>query len=32
VERIQNGLASKTFGLPWLPQPPVGVQALTQLV
>ena len=32
VERIAQGLASKTFVLPWLAQPPVGVAALSQLV
>ena len=31
TERIAHGLAQRTFVLPWLPQPPVGVQALAQL-
>ena len=31
-ERIATGLAKRTFVLPWLPEPPVGVQALTRLV
>jgi arsenite/tail-anchored protein-transporting ATPase len=30
--RIASGLAKRTFVLPWLPQPPVGVQALAWLV
>jgi arsenite/tail-anchored protein-transporting ATPase len=30
--RIAGGLASRTFVLPWLPEPPVGVQALGRLV
>ncbi len=29
--RIANGLAKRLFVLPWLPTPPVGVQALTSL-
>jgi arsenite/tail-anchored protein-transporting ATPase len=32
TERIAGGLAKRTFVLPWLPQPPVGVQALARLV
>ena len=28
TERIAQGLARRTFVLPWLPEPPVGVQAL----
>jgi arsenite-transporting ATPase len=32
TERIANGLAKRTFVLPWLPEPPVGVVALTKLV
>lgn len=32
TERIANGLAKRTFVLPWLPEPPVGVQALARLV
>jgi arsenite/tail-anchored protein-transporting ATPase len=31
AQRVTNGLAQRTFVLPWLPQPPVGVQALAQL-
>ncbi|WP_439114588.1 arsenical pump-driving ATPase [Hydrogenophaga sp.] len=31
-ERIATGLAKRTFVLPWLPEPPVGVQALARLV
>ena len=31
TERIANGLARRTFVLPWLPEPPVGVQALAHL-
>ncbi len=31
AERIANGLARRTFVLPWLPEPPVGVQALRAL-
>jgi arsenite-transporting ATPase len=30
--RIASGLARRTFVLPWLPQPPVGVRALGTLV
>ena len=30
--RIANGLARRTFVLPWLPEPPVGVEALGALV
>ena len=32
TERIANGLAKRTFVLPWLPQAPVGVAALGALV
>jgi arsenite-transporting ATPase len=32
TERIANGLAKRTFVLPWLPEPPVGVKALGALV
>ena len=32
TERIASGLAKRTFVLPWLPEPPVGVQALARLV
>ena len=32
TERIANGLAQRTFVLPWLPEPPVGVDALGALV
>ena len=32
TERIANGLAQRTFVLPWLPEPPVGVEALGALV
>ena len=31
TERIANGLARRTFVLPWLAEPPVGVQALAAL-
>jgi arsenite-transporting ATPase len=31
TERIANGLARRTFVLPWLPEPPVGVVALEAL-
>ncbi len=30
--RIANGLAQRTYVLPWLAQPPVGVEALVRLV
>jgi arsenite-transporting ATPase len=30
--RVANGLAQRTFVLPWLPEPPVGVAALGALV
>ena len=32
ADRIAHGLARRTFVLPWLPDPPVGVQALARLV
>jgi arsenite/tail-anchored protein-transporting ATPase len=32
TERIANGLAQRTFVLPWLPEPPVGAAALGALV
>ncbi|MCA9533522.1 MAG: arsenical pump-driving ATPase [Myxococcales bacterium] len=32
AERIASGLAKRTFVLPWLAEPPVGVQALGALV
>lgn len=32
IERIANGLALKTFVLPWLAEPPIGVEALSRLV
>ena len=32
TERIANGLAKRAFVLPWLPEPPVGVAALSRLV
>ena len=32
VERISNGLAKKTFVLPWLAKPPIGIEALSRLV
>ena len=32
TERIANGLAQRTFVLPWLPEAPVGVVALGRLV
>lgn len=32
TERIAGGLAKRTFVLPWLPQAPVGVEALGALV
>ena len=31
MERIANGLARRSFALPWLAQPPVGVEALAAL-
>lgn len=31
AERIAKGLARRTFVLPWLPEPPIGVQALGDL-
>lgn len=32
TERIAGGLAKRTFVLPWLPESPVGVAALGELV
>ena len=31
VRRVAQGLAQRTFIVPWCPQPPVGVQALARL-
>jgi arsenite/tail-anchored protein-transporting ATPase len=31
LDRIANGLAQRTFVLPWLPEPPVGVEVLAAL-
>jgi arsenite-transporting ATPase len=32
MDKVENGLAKKTFVLPWLARPPIGVQALSALV
>lgn len=32
VARIADGLAKRTFALPWLAKPPVGIEELTRLV
>jgi arsenite-transporting ATPase len=32
MARIANGLAQRSFVVPWLAQPPVGIQALSALV
>lgn len=32
AERVAHGLARRSFVLPWLPEPPVGVAALSALV
>jgi arsenite-transporting ATPase len=32
VDKVAQGLAKKTFVVPWLPQPPIGVEALGRLV
>lgn len=32
LERISEGLAKKTYVLPWLARPPIGVEELTKLV
>lgn len=32
VARIENGLANRTYLLPWLSHPPIGVAALSRLV
>lgn len=32
IERIQNGLASNIFILPWQSVPPIGIKALSELV
>jgi hypothetical protein len=29
---VQNGLSQRLFLLPWQPDPPVGIAALTKLV
>ena len=31
VARISAGLAKRTYALPWLPEPPVGIEALSRL-
>jgi hypothetical protein len=31
IDRIQGGLAERVFGLPWQPNPPVGLTALSKL-
>ena len=32
MEKVENGLAKKTYVLPWLARPPIGVEALGRLV
>jgi len=32
MDKVENGLAKKTYVLPWLARPPIGVQALSALV
>jgi arsenite-transporting ATPase len=32
MDKVENGLAKKTFVLPWLARPPIGVEALGRLV
>lgn len=32
IERIENGLAAKLFVVPWIPKPPIGVEALSVLL
>jgi arsenite-transporting ATPase len=32
MDKVENGLAKKTFVLPWLARPPIGVAALSALV
>lgn len=32
IERIQNGLASNIFILPWQSTPPIGIEALSKLI
>jgi len=32
MAKVENGLAQKTYVLPWLAQPPIGVEALGRLV
>jgi arsenite-transporting ATPase len=31
IDRVQGGLAKRVFGLPWQPNPPVGLAALSKL-
>ena len=31
IDRVQGGLAKRVFGLPWQPDPPVGLAALSKL-
>jgi arsenite-transporting ATPase len=32
IARVQNGLSQRLFLLPWQPDPPVGIAALSKLV
>jgi arsenite-transporting ATPase len=32
IDRVQGGLAKRVFGLPWQPDPPVGLAALSKLI
>jgi arsenite-transporting ATPase len=32
MAKVENGLAKKTYVLPWLARPPIGVEALSRLV
>jgi arsenite-transporting ATPase len=32
MAKVENGLAKKTYVLPWLARPPIGVEALGKLV
>jgi hypothetical protein len=31
IDRVQDGLAKRVFGLPWQPDSPVGLAALSKL-
>lgn len=32
MEKVEHGLAKKTYVVPWLARPPIGLEALGRLV